>query len=156
MSIASSVQTPLTVDDVKALRSATHISFFQTADGQGHITAVREVKDNGYDQELRREILCASYVTDFGLEHTSMGTHTAWENMRMYDEVLSTVVGLLKAGDELSLLWYASNNNQNLDEVSFVHDELRLIVRRERKKMTFYMDDRICTLHSTARMVKRA
>ena len=65
----------------------------------------------------------------------------------------STIIRMLRAGDDVRLEFCASCNNGHLDQNGLHHDKLFLHVNRGRNRFTFLLDDSIGPDNS-ARMIK--
>jgi hypothetical protein len=69
-------------------------------------------------------------------------------------ETWRTMVDLLRAGDRLTLVWLAGNNNQYLREAELFLDEVRLAVTRGERRLVFPVAHTV-TPDNSARMIRR-
>lgn len=173
------VDTPyaLTRDDLKALREADSVSFAYTTEpreGQPpcYLRLTKKHDESGSavwssDTEAERLIPAQVQLTAYDREHSSSDAQR--EIRRAYASSLSakfdphwvTAVANIKVGDQLILHFIAGNNTETLRKAGLMHDEFDLRVRRfdkdgkRKADLTFRLDDRICPIGSSARMIER-
>lgn len=144
----------LTKDDLKALRTADSVTFSHGSDGRHYVRGIRRLTVDGFETEVRREIRVPSNIRSYDSDRKRSYGH-AFEmiNSAQYDDDWKTVVSLLRTGDELALLWYAGNSNAYVSDANLRRDELRLIVNRGNRRLSFLIDVSVCA-DNTARMTQ--
>jgi hypothetical protein len=164
---------PLTAADITALRTADYVSFHQY-DGIGKIVANAHGRGEQRIYTAREQKLfpTASHLdrSRVMVVDSAMHGYTSDDEYfggrkdgRAYASVSTpsmsdhwqTLVSLLRAGDVLTLRWSASNNTDNHKSVGFHADELRVLVRRGDKVLTFLVDYSVGPYNS-ARMIQPA
>lgn len=169
--------------DVQALRQADSVSFHYWEETSPEVRSVSVIRANKEvpeekrgpfgDREVSRSVYC-----DVSFARLSEERPTKCFAMIMcakYRDTWQTVVGLLKAGDALSLRWcpdHGTNGYCKAARISgdasapehagvngavcmSIHvDELYLVVRRGKKTLTFLIEVSTCP-DNTARMCRR-
>lgn len=140
----------LTATDIKALRTADRVSCHKHG-LESWMKASKDIEKPGpFDDKTRyHQIACTSnvriYSQDGGRWNGHKGKVKCFDMLYSYNDVWETVVGLLKAGDVISLDWCGANNNPNLNDSRtqegrrLYKDDLYLVVRRGEKRMTFML-----------------
>jgi hypothetical protein len=153
------VSEPLSRLDIAALRKADSVVFRQSFDRTGEIVAIKEPTQtqrerDPFAQEVRHRIAVGSHVHTYGRE--SGARHSAFEMIQNadYAPAWTTIAGLLRVGDIVSLSWLRGNQTESLNGAGMVRDELRLAVKRgERGRFVFLVSVRVGPDNS-ARMTK--
>lgn len=167
--------TPLTRDDILALRKSSSVAFHHY-DGRGYMRAY--VKGHGdpviysaADQRLYplphvlneryREINTDTDMygyTGNGFESWNLDSDpkaSAFHLVHNNRPEHMTIFNLLRTGDLLTLKWVGGNNNDNNKGIGWQRDELRLIVTRgDKKHMAFFIEAQTGPDNS-ARMISR-
>lgn len=147
----------LTADDLKALRMAdASVCFFTDGTEESYIRCSKKVKGDPYRQEMDYQIQADGFINYYGSGSGTMKGRKAFGMVSCpkYDAVWQTVCAMLRVGDELTLKWTQSNNNQYVDDANLHVDDLRLCVKRGDKMYEFFIEYSICPDNS-ARMIKR-
>ena len=152
----------LTKEHIKAIKQATTVSF-RYSDGKHTIEPSVEVNDKVYGRhELRANIEVSGQFNDYGKNSRELPIREcfAYCGSAKFIPELQSVIGLLRAGDKLTLVWTANNDSETLIDAGFSHDSLSLMIHRETKSgrpkvMQFTIDDSVCPINSTARMCRR-
>lgn len=174
-------------DHLKALRRADRICFDHASDvsrtgtgTQGQIRCIKHVKNDPFETERTVYVPAISTFTGIAYGTEARARLTCFEMLfsAAYDEVWQTIVGLLREGDEIELLWRAGEGNNYLARAvvtekakdangveesyqpglgeKLYHDRLMLKVRRGphgEVKYAFNIDDSVCP-NNTARMIR--
>lgn len=166
----------LTRDDLKALREADAVSFhYVKSPTEGELGCyVRLTKRHddsnsavwSREDDAERIIEAQVILTAYDRDHTASDAQR--EVQRGYASSLSakfdphwkTAVANMKVGDALRLHFIAGNNTETLNKLGLVHDEFDLRIQRCKDgqrpvELTFRIDDSICPVGSSARMVGR-
>ena len=152
----------LTKEHIKALKQATTICL-RFADGVHTIEPSKKVKDGVYgEHEVRATIEVDGYVTDYGKNAKDSPIIKAWAyfgSCKFMPE-LQSVIGLLRAGDSVSLQWVANNDSETLNNAGFCNDSVSIRITRptkgkQPKIMQFLVDEQVSPIGSTARMCQR-
>lgn len=170
----------LTADDVRALAMADAVSF-HFYEGEHYIrpymgsigrktifTATQQRVFHDTEQvgasERSRKIPTAGSVGGYGYPGSEAWAVTdvnlphaeCFESVSSarFSPVWTTLAGLLRAGDVLHLEWVADNHTYLAENHGLHSDELRLIVRRGKRKLTFALAFRV-GLDNSARMIRR-
>lgn len=169
----------VTADDVAALRGADSVSF-HVYQGKAHIRAylrmegariltARQQKifadDRAFPGERTREILCRWRA--YGYSPDGWGKGTGWNGedepklaayasitSAQFDQEWRTIASLIGAGDTLTLIWMADNNNDSVRAAGLHVDELMLSAENAKRERRFHVDRRV-GLDNTARMIRR-
>jgi hypothetical protein len=164
----------LTADDLAALRKASGVVFQTTRDG----SAIRAILDKGrYSDQVavytarEQRLFAETRSYDMGRErtikcHARCVAYGGDDNRRMrdgftafhfdqfaYDTDWQSIAATLRVGDTVTLCWVASNNSENMTNVGYVRDELRIEFGNDSRKRTFLVDVQ-CGPCNSARMVK--
>lgn len=166
-------KTGLNAMQVAALRQANSVSFHHHAkDNASYIRATKRYREGDWrrtspfvhDEDLYLEIPC-----DWRLrEYTEGDDKIAYDSANFnafdmihasqVDEEWLTIVGLLRAGDALTLLWsrggWTTQSMQNASP-AFFGDSVSLQIARGDKRLTFHLRQSICE-NNSARMIRRA
>lgn len=164
----------LTRDDLKALREADAVSFHYTAKPTtGPTCYVRLTKKHdtsgsavwSSENDAERVIEAGVILTAYDRQHTSSDARDirhayASSLSARFDPHWQTAVANMKVGDALRLHFIAGNNTETLNKSGLVHDEFDLRIQRTKEghrpvELTFHIDDTICPMESSARMVQR-
>lgn len=151
----------ITKVELAALRKADTVCFDRYWRDGDEFSKIRAIKDakrteaDPYAEEITVSIFVESTVRDY--DASSSDRHTCFHMIHspQYSEEWMTIVGLLKAGDDLVLRWTAGNSNGYLDEAGLHRDELALVVMRGKRRMVFRIATSVCK-DNTARMVRRS
>lgn len=164
----------LTSGDVAALRTASGVVFQATR--EGHV--IRAILDNGrytggpviytareqtafpetraYDTGRERTIACDARLTAYADDDVrrASGQFTAfhYEQFAQSSPEWQSIAATIRVGDELTLLWVASNNGEVTNRVGHVRDELRIAFGSGARARTFLVDVQVGP-RNTARMV---
>jgi len=150
-------QTTLTSEDIRGLRKSSSVSFHAKWDDYGTLV-------ESYMRGRARDVAGEDYtVAMVNVGSTfSYGGAIVRENktVRAYESCLSaqfhehwtTFVGLLRAGDRLTLTWSANGHrNEIVKRAGLSVDSLDIRVDRGKRRMTFHIDQRVSEYNS-ARM----
>lgn len=154
---------PISKLDLAALRKADAICFdHYRKDADMPVHRIRAIKRadvterDPFAQDVTHNIDVNSVVYAHGDgAHVSQWTCFEMLHTAQYDDVWMTIVGLLKVGDELTLVWTADNNNGYVNEAGLHHDQLSLRVDRNGKRLTFKVRSSVCQ-NNTARTCRPA
>jgi hypothetical protein len=139
--------------DIKALRECGKLSFHHV-ERESYILATkepsrREKETNPFAQDNDRKILCHAngYLHSFRAVETMFPESNEWQ----------TIAGLLREGDEISLIWgvdYGRNQYMEKALPEPLHgDQLKLRITRGEKVLQFLISQQCCPDNS-ARMIK--
>jgi hypothetical protein len=148
----------LTKIDIAAMRKADRIVFRSESLEERRpytIEAIKEAPEatpsNPFPQEGRHIVEVSASVRDYS-EGAWGGSHgvesySAFEMVysAQYDDEWKTVVGLLKEGDKLTLIWTHHNSTPALLEVGVCVDNLTLRIDRGDKRLSFNIETRATT-----------
>lgn len=140
----------VTKDEVKALRKCRSVCFHYK-NRESYIRAIVGEGKNEYEVRIDcgSELICFESGKEI-YEATYVDTFAQLNEFY-------TIARMIKAGDKLTLVWRAGNNNQYLKQAGLFHDELLIkIERRTSSKMkvfTFKVGDAIAP-ENLARMIK--
>lgn len=156
----------LTKIDIAALRKADRI-IFRTENAEERrpftIEAIKEAPQatpsNPFPQEARHIVTVDAQVRDYA--EGSWGgsyrieTYTAFEMIysAQSDDEWQTIAGLLREGDEITLIWTHDNSSPALREVGVGIDSLTLRIQRGDKRLSFNIQSHAYT-SARHRMVK--
>lgn len=151
--------TFITAQDKRALANATGGITFHLNDSQGIIRAHRDGADTSSGFNETHTIHTGASVSDFDRQHiwAEIDCYAAfWSflGMPQVNDTMRTVLDRITIGSELSLLWVAGNNNQNIDRVGFHKDELRLRITKGKRIETYLLAVSVGP-DNTARMIRR-
>jgi hypothetical protein len=167
----------LTADDLAALRRTDELSFhlykgryfirlYLRSFGEQRIYTASEQRlfpntDTGLGRTREIDVSgnTSGYVDhddDGGQRWWGHDTTSAFYSLNgQYNDMWNTIKGLLKAEDELTLLFSGGAYNNGYTRPAGLHaDRLSLAVKRGNRKMTFIVGVSV-TADNTARMVKR-
>jgi hypothetical protein len=157
------IMTIIDKTDLTALRKADSVCFdhnIRTTAGPERVSMIRAIKRAPYDttDPFAQDVTHAINVDSraFSYDHPSDSDNlTAFEMLHsaQVTETWQTIVGLLRVGDDLKLVWAAGNSNGYLEESNLHRDELRLEVTRNGKRLTFHVATSVCP-NNSARMIK--
>ena len=137
----------LTALDLKALREANMVSFHQTKEGQGFITATKRLRTpTPWEDEKRYEIRVESLVRSYRNGSKSDDRYACHylTTTAQYDEHWRTVASLLRVGDVLVLKWNEDAGSCPFLEQRNLHgDSFELVVRRGEKTLTFLLEEKV-------------
>jgi len=166
----------LFISDVQALRRADIVSLHHRG-GHGHIRAglttwpatgqriftatEQRLFPDPQDGDRYRRITAATAVA--GFDHSRRwheqdlpgATATSVIHAARLDDDWCTLAAWLRVGDVLTLHWRADNNTQNLADAGLHRDELRIGVRRGKRRFTFLLDVAVGP-DNAARMISRS
>ncbi len=171
----------LTRDDVTALRGADEVMFHygpqtgsivraglrgERSSGKPRVYSaaqqLRYPNTDTYSDDRHRDIPCGASM--FGHGHDTEPGWRAEDHPRAvafemfqnaaYNAAWRTIVELIKPGDALTLQWAADNNSDTVRKAGLHVDELRLLVRRGDRTLTFHLQ-RSITPDNSARMIRR-
>lgn len=168
--------TPLTRDDVLALKRCTSVTFNHYS-GESYLRATIRVHgepaiytameqrlfpqvDSLSGDERRRQIDASGEMYGYTAngstcwDLTTEPKASAFYMDHFVGPDVRTVFDLLRAGDTLTLKWIGSNNNENTEAIHWHRDELRMVVARGEKAMVFLIEAQTGPDNS-ARMVQR-
>jgi len=149
--------------DLTALRKADSVCFdhnVRTSRGPERGSYIRAIKRAPFDstdpfeQDITHTIAVDSraFTYDYASDHDNL-TAFGMLHSAQVTETWRTVVALLRVGDDVSLVWAAGNSNGYLTEAGLHRDELRFIVKRGERTMTFHVMTDVCP-NNSARMIK--
>jgi len=149
--------TTLTKIDVAAMKKADHI-VFRHVRGESQIEAIKEADERNPFEQVRVVACSAKFVdySDRKVFSSALDTFTGFEMFHTpnYNEEWTTIIGLLREGDELTLVWTRDGFTcQNHKDAALHGDRLSLAVQRGEKTMRFHLETRVCPDNS-ARMIK--
>lgn len=155
----------LTRIDVQALRQCDRICFHHDHDGS-RIVAIKEIKKAGpfEDRERQHTISCHGQVRPYRASSVDGARCFSMLHSGRFNEEWMTIVGFVRAGDELRLDWSPDGMTNGYVEKSRVvegcgeglqlhADVLYLKVIRGKKRFSFMVDVEIC-VDNSARMIK--
>lgn len=151
---------PLTKHQLKALRSAKRVSFYQTRPGEAGITVVQVVRGKEVETDIpvRSEVRSCREErqgTTPPLRDVAVCHYLLWSDSGGEALNWRSIGAFLKAGDVLMLHWGANYfNNGYLDKVELHGDRLSLRIQRGDKRYGFIVATSVCA-NNTARMVRR-
>lgn len=167
----------LSIEDVAALRLAQSVTFHHYQ-GRAFIRAYTRPSGHPATLTRREQILFPEVATIPGERQReitvsgSIGGYTdsggMWHVDREDTQATAfymvhsarfvptwvTIASLLTAGESVSLGWVADNNSENLRNVGFHADELRLTATKGKRKRVFGIADQVGPDNS-ARMIRR-
>lgn len=149
----------ITKEILKDLRAATWLTIRRDSKGFGSLTVTLEPVVYGKKVEVRKTWLVdatlRTYEKGLSLDDNlkqhcvaSMGFINSGLNVE------SSVIKILKAGDDISFQFIGANNNQLLNDAGLFHDQLNIIIKRKDHKLKFRLDDQVSG-DTSARMVGR-
>jgi hypothetical protein len=166
----------LYISDLQALRRADSVVFHLTGDGTAYIdahlstvthpepriftaTEQRLFPDiDGSDRRRRIPVTAGIVGFDDKRRWHEQGlpdaTASAMIHVARLDELWRSIAAFLRVGDVVSLHWWASNNNGYITQAGLHRDELRLVIRRGRRRWAFLVKVELCP-DNTARMIRR-
>lgn len=171
----------ITADDVAALRTADSVSFHYY-EGRSYIHAgignygnlngrIYSAKEqrifpaNGAGTSDRtREIACkvrmhgykvanVSGALGWTLDSRPNSSAFAHRGTAQYNDVWKTIAAIISAGSTITLEWTADNNTENISQVGFHADELRIKVNRGKQTYVFLLEYQVGP-DNTARMIR--
>lgn len=152
--------------DLAALRQADRVSFhFNGSDPVTYVNCSKEVKSAGPFEERERvhRMTVKSQMRGPGCNHRARCSAMVYG----INEEWKTLTTLLRAGDVLTVIWYAdANRNGYLEHARITEghhgageelhaDTLSLQVQRGAKRLWFHVLTSICP-HNSARMIQTA
>lgn len=146
---------------IAALRKANIVSFHRLKDGTSHICATKRNAPTAQDpfaQDIDIRIPCDSTLDDYDSPHIDGAPWAAFDMLYVssYADEWTTVAGLLREGDSVTLEWRRGNRSTTtLKDLGIVADTLMFVVKRGDKRLTFHIGDYTGPDH-TARMIRRA
>ena len=150
--------------DIAALRKADSILFRSEKDGTHTISAIKKAdqpsEKNPFPQESRRDIKVSASLRDYS--KGSFGSDwrvESYEAFHMthsaqYCDEWETFASLLRDNDEIILAWTYENTSPAMQEAGVSRDELRLVIKRGEKRMSFLNDSRVYVNAGKHRMIK--
>lgn len=169
----------LAADDVRALATAESVCFHRyggehyirpqvgsSIDGSTIFTAAQQrvfndTKNTGSGERSRKiatggSVYAYSYPGSPGWAEANAPHVTCFESISsaQFSPTWTTVAGLLRTGDVLHLEWVADNHSYLAENHGLHSDELRLIVKRGKRRLTFALAFRVGPDNS-ARMIRR-
>jgi hypothetical protein len=147
--------------DLIALKQCNDV-VFRYINGTSTIEAIKRQSDTNPFEQIHI-IECNTSTVIYGYNYDGMYNYdyeieNAFEmnHASRCDSVWSTVVSLLKTGDELTLFWKAGAGNNGCTKKSGLHcDHLELIIHRKAKYMSFLIECSVSE-NNSARMCKVA
>ena len=145
--------------DVAALKKADRV-VFRHIRGESQIEAIKEADERNPFEQVRA-IPCGAKFVDYSERKVfgpALDTFTGFEMFHTpnYNEEWTTIIGLLREGDELTLVWTRDGFTAQTHEDAALHgDRLSLAVKRGEKTMRFHLETRVCP-DNTARMIRSA
>lgn len=145
----------LTKIDIAALRKADRIVFRSEWGNTHHIEAIKKAPEaterDPFPAERRHRVEVSGRISDYA--EGSFGG--AWrvesfeafemEHSAQHSDEWQTIAGLLREGDQLILAWVHENNSPALRDAGVCRDELRLVILRGDKRLTFFVSSRVQT-----------
>lgn len=183
MDATTTTTTGLTADNVRAMRATDEwVSFHYVADQSGEggplttMTLTKRTPDtDGFGEGTAKRVVVLSGFrgTDYGDDDGRHGGAASDNHSRRivsaYASVScpsvsmewATIARFVRAGDRLSFIVVAGNNNDHVRNAGLTHDEYWLHVTREtasgkRTTSVFSIGDLICPPHSITRGIKFA
>jgi hypothetical protein len=168
----------LTAADVQALRRAEHVTCHHDSGASFLLLSLRGglsgepprvftasqqrlfSDPDRFDGHARsRRIPCAASVSGYDQQERwwlldDLANGACFATVTPQRETWRTVVDLLRAGDRLTLVWLAGNNNQYLRDAELFLDEVHLAVTRGERRLVFPVAHTV-TPDNTARMIRR-
>ena len=154
----------ITKQQIRAMKNADYIVFDKYEDDYGvTVSQIRAGIEAGHSQTGYEQIvkIPTTFRTDFYtlsknrkcLDRKSFRAFASL-SFTSRDLLWQTIVGLLRPGDELRVIWIGDNNSQYHDEADLHHDECRMRVMRDgREKYEFQISHGVCKDNS-ARMIQ--
>jgi len=160
--MSDTINTGLDAIQLAALRKCDDVAFYHH-EGKSYIRAIKRVRQSEaqpFAQDVVVEIPCATRWNDYSQTRGiswPVPSFQAFEMVGNYSESCwQTTAGMLRKGDELTLEW--SHNcfgcDSDLVRAGFQLDRLTLCVARGAAKLRFHVDDSVCPVTSTARMIR--
>lgn len=174
--MTEAIATGLSKNDIKALKQADRVALFhlRTTDfrkGEGLVRCIKDISNPGPfgPREKEHEVPVVSFISSVA----EPATVKAFEliHVSQYNQEWQTIVGLLRAGDEIELHWSADNFANGYVEAADVvrdcgagghvgkqlhADALHLkVCRNGKQKYSFLLEVSICP-NNTARMIQGA
>ena len=148
----------LTKDNLKAIRQATDICF-RFADGfnagKHTIEPSKRIKDPVYGETSARAVIDVSgRLEAYGNKQGDIYEAFYYLGSCKFDPVWQTIISLMRADDDVTLLWLANNDSEAMTEHGVFNDELRIVITRGKKTLTFSVYSGTYT-NQTARMCRR-
>ena len=153
----------LTKELAKDLKDASRAVIWRDSKGQGAIKLIFESTLKGQKVEAEKWYLIDAALfsyednKSFGKDYTKYteGSHPTCVCVLMWldhnKDTAKTAFNFVNEGDEITLKFTGSTHN-NIRELGFHHDELKLLVNRKGKRSLFLLEDSI-TPHNSARMI---
>jgi hypothetical protein len=148
---------PLSTQDIRALRSATTVTFHHTGEGIGQLRAHLRADDSstGFDQV--RVIDVSSRVITY--QHNDPATEPAqayyYLGYPRTSALWQTILTRLQSGQAVALEWTRGNDTDNYRSVGFHADELRLSVGRSNGRAEHFLIGYQVGPDNSARMITR-
>lgn len=152
--------------DLAALRKADAVCFdhniqrYPGADRASFIRAIKRANVTTADpfaQDVTHSIEIESrahvYGNDAGYVHGVELTGFSHIGSAQYHARWQTIAALLRAGDDVKLVWIGNNNSPILTDAGLFHDYLDIEVRRGKTTMVFRVDDSVCR-NNSAKMLR--
>jgi hypothetical protein len=164
----------LTKHDLTGLRDCDHVSLVWNPEKYENgilrmsrsVSLERDGAERTVAQLAKSEVWSRSYVGAYSIDYdrvvecdlaarisSYVGTAQSAYCPIYSDGAWSTIVSLLRVGDELGLRFVGANDSENMRSVRYHRDECYLIVKRGEKHMTFLVDVQVGP-NNTARMVQ--
>lgn len=152
----------ITKQEIKALKNADKVTFNHYANGKDEICAIQnaQTSSTGFEQTVKIEAtsVLADYTGDIKTEYN--GSYKYGGFVLLYDgnDVLDTVISMLKEGDSLTMLWIHGNDTDKLRQAGFTVNELKLVINRGGgdKKLTFLIETLTTEINYDWGLVRKA
>lgn len=145
----------LTKEDLKALRSKfLRTIVFRHMDGQSkmellfkHPITLQDDYENRY--YINTDHIFDSYARDGQPLYYAVTSESVCDYR--HDCLLKTVIGHMREGDNIKLMWRRSNQTDYLNNAGLFKDELFLIIERKDRYYQYFIQDSV-TPNNSARM----
>ena len=144
----------ITKEQIKAIRQADTVCF-RFSEGNHTIEASKRIKDTVFgDTTASAYIPVSGRLNAYGNKQGDIYEAFYYLGSCKFDPTWQTIANLMRADDDITLLWIANNDSEALTEKGVFVDELKIIITRGKKTMTFYVYSGAYT-HNSSRMCRR-
>ena len=147
----------ITKEQIKAIRQANDICF-RFKNGEHTIEASKRIKDTVYgDTTARADIPVSGQLhayNPYGNKQGDISGAFYYLGSCKFDPVWQTIISLLRADDDITLVWSANNDSEAMVDHGVFNDQLNITVVRGKKTMEFCVFSGTYT-SQTARMCTR-
>ena len=147
--------TPITKQEIKALKNCDDIGFFNHGNTAG-ISANLHVANSstGFAQSVH--IHTVSGVSDYTENSiiATTGDYNCDYITAAYETTMQTILYFLKENDEIVLIWIHGNNSTLVNDCGLMVDELYLKIERGKKEYKFLITYKIYNKYSYCKMIE--